>query len=285
VSRSQEDLTPKDMERILTLFPNLKYVNLQGLGETFLNRDLEEIMLKLQKKNIKSWTVSNGTLLTKERVRKLIHNYFFDIAISLDSADINKAGELRPGGPDLNIVIEGVETLIKERDAGASNVLVGFNVTVSHENYNELAMIADLAVRVGVDYILIANIENWFLPTEEGYGQAKEFADKSLKEMEKIEYAVQQLRSRLRFSPVIVRHYKSSKRIGNCSWPFSSMFIAVDGSVTPCCIRMHTSTYSFGNIHNCNSLEEIWHGQQYSDLRQAHFKKDNDNLMCGRCPL
>jgi radical SAM protein with 4Fe4S-binding SPASM domain len=285
MSRSKEDLSQEDTDRILTLFPELKYVNLQGLGETFLNHDLENIMKKFSDRNVDVWTVTNGTLLLKKKVRTLIHNYFVDVAISLDSADHDKTAELRPGGPDLGQILKGVETLVNERNAGMSNVLIGFNVTVSHENYHELPKIGELAAELGVDYILVANIENWFISSEEGYEQASLFADETGKQMEQIKNAVEQLQQRLRWSPVIVRHYPSAKRLGNCSWPFSSMFIASDGAITPCCIRMHTKTYTIGNIHNCKSIADIWYGESYSELRRAHLEKDESNTMCGRCPL
>jgi radical SAM protein with 4Fe4S-binding SPASM domain len=284
VSRTKTDLTPEDIDKILNLFPNLKYVSLQGLGETFLNRNLEEIMEKLKKHNIVTWSLTNGTLLNKKSVRDIIHKYFFDIGISIDSVDPQKASELRPGGPDLNQVFKGVTTLIKEREAGKSNIFVGLNVTVSHENYQELPLIGDMAVKLGVDYILLINIENWFTVCEDGYKKAKEFTHEASKYTVQIDNAVQQLRARIRFSPVIVRHSPSTKRIGNCIWPFSSMFIASDGEVSPCCIRMHTNNYPIGNIHNCKNISEIWHGKQYTELRQAHIKKDKDNFICGQCP-
>jgi radical SAM protein with 4Fe4S-binding SPASM domain len=283
-NRVGQDLTPDNMARILNLFPNLKYVSLQGLGETFLNKDLEEIMEKLKQNNIVSWALTNGTLLNKDRVRTLIHKYFFDIGISIDSVDQSKAGALRPGGPDINQVIQGVTTLIKERDEGASNIFVGFNVTVSHENYHELPKIGELAAKLGVDYILLNNIENWFTSCEDGYGQAKEFSDIANTKVEQIDNAVKKLKRGVRFSPVVVRHSSFSKRIGDCMWPFSSMFIAADGSVTPCCVRMHTNSYSMGNIHDCKEISEIWHGKQYTELRQAHTKRDEGNIMCGLCP-
>ena len=107
---------------------------------------------------------------------------------------------------------------------------------------------------------------------DEAYGCAGDIAQ-----------AAQDLKQRLRRKGVYVSFPGFEARLGRCRWPFSSLFISVEGHVTPCCIRMHRE-HALGNIFEVASLEEIWNGPDYRALRQAHLDGDTSNPMCGRCP-
>ena len=53
-----------------------------------------------------------------------------------------------------------------------------------------------------------------------------------------------------------------------CILPWVSVAIMPDGNVYPCCMSMHGT--AMGNV-NESSLEEIWNGEKYNELRKMHI--------------
>lgn len=69
-----------------------------------------------------------------------------------------------------------------------------------------------------------------------------------------------------------------------CEILFSTMIIANNGDVIPCC-RDYFSQMNMGNVHKKN-LKEIWFGQKYHNLRKLHIeKKWDDHFICKDCPF
>ena len=63
-------------------------------------------------------------------------------------------------------------------------------------------------------------------------------------------------------------------------WHF--MIILTDGKVVPCC-RDDKYEMDMGNI-NSNSLEEIWFGKKYTEMRKAHLEQNFSKLpLCNNC--
>ena len=93
------DISVNEVQKILQLNPTLKKIKLKGLGEPFLHPEYEKILKLLREKKLRLWAISNGSLLFRERHRNLVHNYYEDITISLDTTDAKEFTEIRAGGP------------------------------------------------------------------------------------------------------------------------------------------------------------------------------------------
>ena len=66
-----------------------------------------------------------------------------------------------------------------------------------------------------------------------------------------------------------------------CTFPWYAMAICWDGTVTPC-PQDYRAKMVMGNVGN-NTLEEIWNGEAYRDLRRR-FRTDLDSLaLCRKC--
>lgn len=277
-----QDITTTKLRSILSSLPELKYVNLQGLGEPFLHPRLELILEEFKNRGIKITSTSNGSLLTKQNIRNLVHDYIVDLSISIDSHRADLSYELRPG-MNLDRIIKGVQLLLKERNEGRSNFLFGFNVTLSNMNYKDLEGIGNLAVKLGIDYILIVGLKIWYIPGEPNYDLARQAIKEQLLYRHKISNIITKMQTKLLTKGIIVKYIKTKRSLGNCSFPFSTMFISANGTVTPCNIRMHPQYHGLFTIHSNSSLAKQWNGKAYKSLRKAHLEKDTTNIMCGKC--
>jgi MoaA/NifB/PqqE/SkfB family radical SAM enzyme len=67
-----------------------------------------------------------------------------------------------------------------------------------------------------------------------------------------------------------------------CNWPFRNMVIYSDGRAGFCCLD-YEGIYRLGDF-NRSTLDEIWHGQPYRELRKAMAQWDPERLpKCQHC--
>ncbi len=67
-----------------------------------------------------------------------------------------------------------------------------------------------------------------------------------------------------------------------CQDPFTYMAILTGGKVTPCC-RDYQYTFELGDLSQ-QSLDEVWNGQPYNELRKAQLEGDYDKYkLCADC--
>ncbi|MCB2082260.1 MAG: SPASM domain-containing protein, partial [Rickettsiales bacterium] len=67
-----------------------------------------------------------------------------------------------------------------------------------------------------------------------------------------------------------------------CAYPFYSLAINSDGTVSPCCVDWNRKLV-LGNL-NSDSLQEIWHGETLKHFR--HMMLDGERTkhpVCGKC--
>lgn len=275
------NLSLEEIDKILSFFPELKAIKLQGLGEPLLHPQIEQIMQRFKEKNLYLLMISNGTLFLSERFRHLATDYVSDIAVSFDSIDSDNFNYLRKGA-DMDKVIEGIKLLVKDRDERKSKMSIGINFVISHMNYRELPGLYNLVLNLGVDYVTLTDVENWMIPGEEGFKESALFAAESRKYAAKVKKEIRKLQLKFLLKGILVGYKGDNRRLGNCHWPFRSTFVTVEGFVNPCCIRMHKE-HAFGNIFE-KDFEEIWNSKEYQEFRKSHITKDRLNMMCGNCP-
>jgi MoaA/NifB/PqqE/SkfB family radical SAM enzyme len=281
----KNDLNPDTMAKILSTLPGLTSLRLAGLGEIFLNPQIENILQQLKARSIRVWIITNGSLLLDEKVRNLIHDYVDDVAVSVDSTDPAEFARLRPMGKiGLAEVTQGIKLLIDERNAGRSNTTIGISTTVTHENYLDLPAIGSMSVDLGIDYVAIAFVENWMMQGDPGYSITSDSVNESMKFLPQIRTAIRQQQLRLALHCIPVGCKIPRRRVGKCYWPYRSIHITAEGLASPCCTRIRPNHALF-NFLETENFEAEWNGAAYQELRLAHMRKDTLNPMCGTCPL
>ncbi len=281
-SYARADMSLDQIDHILALLPGLQAVKFQGLGEPLLAGNVEELLKRFAARGIRLSTISNGTVFHLERYRRLALTYFRNITVSIDATSPELFARLRVGAR-LERVLDGLRALAAERDRAQRRLTLGVNFVVSHENVHEVGSLYDLAVEHGLDFVSLPVVENWTIPGEDGYEVMAAYVEEARRQEDEITAAASALKRRLRRRGILTAFSGFAPRLGRCYWPFKSLFISVEGLVTPCCIRMHRD-HALGNIFEVASIDELWQGAPYRQLRQAHLDGDAAHAMCGQCP-
>jgi len=112
-------------------------------GEPMLRQDIFELISYAKGIGMTCLMGSNGTLITRDKAKKLKDSGLKAIAISIDSLDPKKHNEFRGSATAFEDGIKGMRNCI---DAG---IRVQLNCTITRENLNEIGDIAEFAQDMG----------------------------------------------------------------------------------------------------------------------------------------
>ncbi len=138
-------------------FPNIERVTLYGEGEPLVHPKFDE-MVKVAKEKLSGngsvFFITNGSLLTPDRARKLVLDYGLDeVVFSVDTTDFAKLSEIRKGIQPLSVFrnLEYVASLKKKSD-----LKLGISTVLMKSNYRDLPNLVMMASDMGIDYISVS---------------------------------------------------------------------------------------------------------------------------------
>jgi len=135
----EEEFKPSDLNSL----PSLKFVNITG-GEPFLREDLPEIIEVVRQKTKRIVVSTNGYFT--DRVISLARR-FPDIGFRISIEGLPSANDELRGLKDG--FDRGLRTLLKLREIGCQDI--GFGITVSDRNADDLLELAELADAMGFE--------------------------------------------------------------------------------------------------------------------------------------
>lgn len=144
---------------------------LGGQGEVFFSNVYKEMMFNSDVKRKSLELRTNGILLTKDYLDKLIERYEkLMIIVSIDAATKETYNYLRrSNNPDSwEILQENLKLLSEYRMSGKLNFFQ-INMCVQMKNYLEIADYVQMGMDLGVDRVYITPIRNWGTYTEEEF--------------------------------------------------------------------------------------------------------------------
>jgi len=275
--RLNKDLSLIEFKKILQEIPSIRRIKLQGIGEPFLNKYLEEILQYGKQKNISFDTVTNGSLLHKKI--NLIP-YFDSVTISLDSTDKKIFEKIRRHS-NYDLIINNLKKITFLRKQKRWQTKIRISTVITHLNYHNIRKIIDLAIELDLDEVGFVEIENWTVERESTYVFEKQFINQERKLSSAINKDIIQLKKE--YSSIIkIDLLPSDPRKNHCLWPFYHVYITVDGYITPCCIRANPQIFNFGNIFRDN-FKKIWDGNKYQNFRKS-LMLNTYNPICDNCP-
>jgi len=251
------------------------YLTLSG-GEPLLFPKLEEIAKYATRKGLKILITTNGTLLTRAKVKKLLENGVSSIQISFDSHIPSVHNKFRGYSWAFKNAINGM------RKCKELRMKVAVMCTISKINYQKLGETIDFFCQKNIDAFAIER----FVP--EGRGehikdlmlsptQLKRSFEILLDKKEKHKNVIITTTDPL-FQFVDGRSYETfyhSSCIGGCSAGIAGFTITPDGYVTPC-----TRFYEkIGNIRK-QSIKDIWENSPVFKLLR---NRENLKGKCGKC--
>jgi MoaA/NifB/PqqE/SkfB family radical SAM enzyme len=284
-------LSHKALAEALAVKDTLTRVNFHGSGEPLLNARFAEIVGEFRGQVDYMETCTNGTAVTRKNAAKLLDAGLNVIRFSCDGDNAESFERLRCGA-NFDKFIDNVKLTVALKQELASPSHIGFNFVVSRESWRELPGVVRLAESLGLDFIAIFayikmgdGVDDLVMP-KEGVEAVRKFisdyrTDPSSKCYLMLAPSLDASHEVMEQIPETSTTTKgepgSSDNRMRCGALYSMMNIKADGSVYPCCI--HPS--KMGDL-NRNTVEEIWNGEAYRDLRRQHATGEVDE-MCLRC--
>jgi radical SAM protein with 4Fe4S-binding SPASM domain len=256
---AQGDLELNKFHSIIADFPDLQHILLQGEGEPFLNSDFFKMLELAKTKQIKVFTVTNGSMFTPKIINKIIECQLDAINISIEWSTNQEFHEFRGG--NLDQVKNGIKALIATRNNLNLNYpVVGLSVTILKDTVCLFNSIINLYRELGLD----GGIQYQFLNSKDTYTTNYDAYLKSQiltgdEEKNFKEYYAEALmeinrnRLHLNFYEEMpeVQNIESNTLKGydkSCELIENSLYIDFNGHVTPCCMVKDIQKYSMGKV-------------------------------------
>jgi radical SAM protein with 4Fe4S-binding SPASM domain len=231
-------------------------------GEPYMNKHFFDFVRLAKEKNIYVTTSTNGHFFTEANIENTLACGLDSMIVSLDGSTQESYQTYRVGGT-LERVITGTSKLIAERKRRKHRIPnVALQFLVMKHNESEIAGIRQLARQIGVDSVLIKNIEvrsvaeaiQW-LPQNEAY-------------------------RRYNFDGNALQVINSEKE--SCPRPWLSTLINWDGTFVPCCFDKN-GHYPMGNINHSQAPSDIWLGDRFQQFRTKLVNNRRDIDICRNC--
>jgi len=259
---------------------NLPTVNLNGLGEPTLRKDIPE-MIDLAKKAgvVDIMFHTNATTMTDRLAERLIHSGLDRIIFSVDSPEKETYETMRlmkdpkDNSKSLNRgfkwerVIENVKKFKKVRDNKGNKVpIIRTTMVVTDKTVNEVEKFLELWKPIS-DHITVQDL-TWREKLVNG-------GDWENQENSAVTLDFNKIRE---------------KAIENdiqfiCPYLYQSIYAFFDGKAIPCSNPNARKYMIMGDL-NKNSIKEIWNNEQYKKLRKQHEDgKWNHHPICSDCEV
>ena len=260
--------------QILDSFPGLLIINLQGLGEPTLNKDLFRMATEARRRKIYVYTVTNLNL-PERVVHRIAESDFNGVNISVESVEPGRYAWYRLGG-DFARLESNLRLLAALRKTNGKDFTIGLWATVTNDTVDSLEDIFKFAASTGgVDRIQVQLLQN-----KDNYVVVYDDALKD-QQFSNLQEGERKLRQLLRdFS----RRYKVSSSLvgGKCRWPWGGLFINAEGLLAPCCNIKDYKDPLWGDLAQ-GSSGTAWHSAEWTSLRGGLLTGDF-HRSCVGCP-
>ena len=261
--RPEKHLTLESFERVLDAFPTVEKVELQGIGEVFLNPCAMEIVHAAKRRGLAVHTFSNASKIEPETAREIVSSGIDVINFSMDGADEETFRALRKGGT-LRRYRECVTHVIEARRAARSETPgIGMMSVLSKRNYRQAPAMIEIAEELGMDTLI-------FTKLNAGANTALE--EIQLGDAERAWLAAQPAHEGRVRIVWATTPWTRDERI-QCTWPQFMAYVTVEGDVTPCCNYFDSREIKLGNVFE-KSGPEIWDGEAYRAFRRRLWSGD-----------
>lgn len=221
-------------------------LRITGGGEPLLHPQMVELIEYAKKVGAKVGLITNGSLLTQDKVDRLLNAGIDAIDISVDAADAGTYSKVRVG-LNFNILLDNVRYLIARRNLSRSKT----KVIVSIIDQKTMAGKLESAVsfwRGIVDNVQVRKYLTW------GIGDPTESGDPT---------------------PLTIKRTP-------CPWLFERIDVNGRGKIVLCGSDITEKT-DFGNVSD-TLIEDVWRGEKLESLRKRMLSgKLNPDEICSTC--
>jgi MoaA/NifB/PqqE/SkfB family radical SAM enzyme len=259
------------------LGPYLDSVGLTGLGETFLYKELEQVIdyIKSKNKRIKIFISTNAVLPNFiEKVSKLV-NRIDTLQVSIDGIDsVYENIRQYASFKELDKNLKQLSGICK--NSGTNLIL---NMVVTKENFLQMPLVTKYSKKIGIDYLDFTRINLASLTnTESSYYDFYQ-TDEFLRAVSESECIANELKG----VKVTNINFKSSLGFRQCPYPWSNFYICWNGLIAPCCAKPFPKELNFGSSVD-NKVINVLNSSQYRGFRKLWFE-NRIPVFCEKCHL
>lgn len=146
------DIDFKVIEKLKEIFPHVEQIQLNGGGEPFIAKGLEDALEIYSHYGLKITTTTNLSYLT-DRMLEVIRKNFSSLNLSCDGATKEIFEGIRKNG-DFDQFINNV----KRVRACNENIRLVMGVTIMRQNISQLPEIIKLAKNIGIDKVVVGRM-------------------------------------------------------------------------------------------------------------------------------
>ena len=263
MKRIRGNMTLDTFQSIMNKFgDDIFFLLIYHQGEPYINPHFLDFVKIAKQNNIYVTTSTNGHYFTPENIKATIESGLDSMIVSIDGITHDTYARYRVRGT-LDQVISGTKELMQMRRTlkrRTPNVAIQF--LVMKHNEHEIPEIRKLAAEIGVDRLLIKNIE------VHNAAEAEEWlpANKSFR------------RYNFDGENLIVKGAEKK----SCTRPWLSTLVNWDGEVVPCCFDKN-GDHPMGNIHIQGDAHTIWKGEPFTGFRKQLLDDRRKIDICRNC--
>ncbi len=268
----EKELTPKELE----VLPNVKFINITG-GEPFVREDLEEIVEVAFRKSPRVVISTSGWY--EDRIIKLAKRFpNIGIRISIEGLS-RKNDELRgrEGGFD-----KGLRILLRLREMGVKDI--GFGITVSNHNSEDMLSLYRLAKQLGLEFATAAFHNSYYFHKGDNKITNKDEVCGNFEKLIELQLKEKHPKSWFRayFNMGLINYIEGGRRMLPCEAGSANFFVEPYGDVYPCNgLEEKYWKESMGNIRTTPDFKQIWESEQAERVRAKVRKCPKNCWMVG----
>ena len=274
------ELSIEEVESVLDQLEKLGVLELRiNGGEPLLHPRIDEILMTLKHRRLRTVILTNGTQLDEEKAR-LLEESGVTPTISVDDSYAEGHDLFRGVKGSFQGAIEALKLLQR------NGVQYGINCCLHKRNLGNHRKIIDLAIRYGACRIAFLDLKpsarirkntEW-RPSHSEYQQAlPELMLDRIRYKRKIDVALDTF---LTCQPLKESVSEARRGYVSCQAGRNRLSIDSNGSIYPCNLVISDPKWNMGNIRN-EKISEIWFSKRWSffrgDVRTSDLKK------CGDC--
>jgi len=223
-------MSPQIWASIRPHLTEVKSVDFTGGGEPLLQPELEAWIADAKRAGCETGFLSNGLLLQKERLVRILEAGVDWICISMDGATADTYNRIRIGS-DFERVCENVANIAALRTAKLPKTMINF--VMMDINLDQFEKIVGLAAKLGVDQVNFKQCDVSRGTSGKGHGLFGTEETRDIRRLKKSLQKARRLAKKLKVATTAAAFTPQERPV--CAQdPRDSLFVRYDGVVAPC---------------------------------------------------
>jgi len=288
------DLSLDTFERLLPVLSKTKMVHLQGWGEPLLYGYFHDLVARIKKAGCKVGTTTNGMLLDRREIGKLVAGGIDHIAFSLTGLG-GKNDAVRKG-TNFSKILQAIADIAAAKKAlRVDKPAVNVAYLLFRSHLPDIGDIVPALAGLGIGHVVVSTLD--FVPG--GDLRKEQLIPRDEAEYRELKAALDGLAARGRQAGLNVsyRLVSPDKGMNVCTEnPGASLFVSADGNISPCVFtnlpvsqashvvesgERDYQPLTFGTV-NEKSVPVIWLGSRYRAFRDSFDAELHPS--CRECP-